>query len=363
MKKICIQFTLILCFVMLSACEGGGEIDTELFLEDRAREQSITIEIVQETAGPGAGRSNQEFYDRIMKFTEVRPHVEITIRSSDNQSFSLSPWLLGRRGVGDPPDIVELTPTQMKIWHMHGKLEPIGMHEPQLQDIVITSADGYVLGIKNKINPLLVYYNKDIFMQLGLDPPSGEWDWAELDDTIASLKAAGQNVYIPISAYVLEWLTVNRYGGAIVDPSGTVFSGYMDSEAAVQAAEWLTWVGTKDEDYKLRGTAGHAYYDPFPLDLVDGNMALGIHYAYRINIDTTGHYEAILERSDQIGIASLPGGAEASSIAKMTGYAIRSDSPNKEASMELLRYLVDSEDVFRDTMRRMSRTGESVGVE
>jgi len=41
------------------------------------------------------------------------------------------------------------------------------------------------------VNPLLLYYNKEIFAQLGLEFPSAEWDWAKLDDTIRVLKAAG----------------------------------------------------------------------------------------------------------------------------------------------------------------------------
>lgn len=360
MLKRSLLFFLLSCCVLVSACNSGNGHNNELFSYDK---QSLTIEIVTEMAGPGARRSNQEFYNRIMKFSEDRPQVEINIRSSSNSSRHLSPWLIGWKGAGDPPDIVELTPTQMKIWHMHGKLEPLSMNEPELQNIVITSADGYVIGIKNRMNPLLIYYNKDIFTTLGLEFPSDQWDWVKFDDTITALKAAGQNVYIPISTYILEWLTVNRYGGTIVEPGSMIFSGYLDSDAAVHAAEWLVWVGTRDEDYKPRKWGHDTFYDPFPLDLVEGNMALGIHFSYGINIDSTGNYEAILKRNEQIGIAPLPGGPNTSTIARMTGYGIYADSPNKAIAMEFIRYLVESEDFFEGVLTRMSRTDESTGLE
>jgi len=40
--------------------------------------------------------------------------------------------------------------------------------------------------------------------------------------------------------------------GRIVDSSGTVFNGYLDSDEAVQAAEWLKWVDSDLQDEAKR---------------------------------------------------------------------------------------------------------------
>lgn len=58
----------------------------------------------------------------------------------------------------------------------HGKIESLALQEPQYQDYFIHSPDGYVLGVKTKINPLVVYYNRDIFRQHGLELPTDGWD-------------------------------------------------------------------------------------------------------------------------------------------------------------------------------------------
>src|SRR5690606_2251989 len=150
-----------------------------------------------------------------------------------------TPGVLHNNGAGDPTELIELTPNAMKLAFHDGKLGPISMEQPHLRDLLITSPEGYVIGVKTKINPLIVYYNMDTFLELGLEAPSGDWDWAMLDNTITALKAAGKNVYIMLSPTILEWVTINRYGGRIVDTSGTVFSEHLNSEEAVQAAEWL----------------------------------------------------------------------------------------------------------------------------
>lgn len=103
--------------------------------------------------------------------------------------------------------------------------------------------------MKNKINPLIVYYNKAIFRSLNLEEPSADWSWDQLDNTVVQLLSSGKKVYFPMTPMSLEWLTVNRYGGRIVDAGATVFSGYLDSEEAVQAAEWLRTYQTPWDDY------------------------------------------------------------------------------------------------------------------
>lgn len=174
-------------------------------------------------------------------------------------------------------------------------------------------------------------------MQLGLEPPSEEWDWDMLDNTIVALKAANNNVSIVLSLMTMEWLTISRYGGRIVDLSGTVFTDYVNSEEAVKAAEWLKWVETRDD----RG---------MPSRLVEGDIALAIDYAFRFNRYQMSNFETIVRSNDRIGIAPLPGGADAANVAFTTGLVIPKDSQNKDLAMELLRYLTEDTEAYYEEM-------------
>jgi len=295
----------------------------------------------------------------VMGFAELNPDLELNVRTGNGYGVtSTSAWILGGEGSGDPPDILELTPTQMKLFFHHGKIESLGIRESEYQDYLIHSPDGYILGVKTKINPLVVYYNREIFRQHGLELPTDEWGWVQFEQAITELKDKGENVYIYVTPYILEWVTMNRYGGRIVDTSGTRFGGYLDSEEAVQAAEWLFGIKSKFNEYRERMIGGHNTYFPMPYDLIEDNMALAVDYPYYIHVTAIGSYFEILERNENIGIAPLPGGHDVINPALMSGLAIHTGSKNKEAAMALLRYLLEeSDDYYRDTIIQTHQWG------
>lgn len=167
-----------------------------------------------------------------------------------------------------------------------------------------------------------------------------------------------ENVYIYASPYILEWITMNRYGGRIVDSSGTVFSGSLDSDEALQAAEWLFWVNTQLEDYRERPINGDDTYWPMPYDLIEDNMALAVDYPYYLSAPRITSYSGIMEQNERISIAPLPGGNGVINPALMSGLAIHTGSKNKEGAMKLLRYLLEeSDDFYQDTVVQTHQVG------
>lgn len=337
MNAILLAMLFAILLIVSAGCEASQKRIGEF---DDAFDQSLTIELVS-----FMGNRNNRLYERIQQFREEHPEVNVTIRWNHDYHTRLSRWLLGMQGSGAPPDIVELVSNQMYNMFYHGKIEALSLNDHQ-RDLVITSPDGYVLGVKSKINPLIVYYNKETFRSLNLDVPTGDWGWDDLDAAIVQLTAAGENVYIPLTPFTLEWLTVNRFGGRIVDANGTVFSGYIDSEAAVQAAEWLAPFRTNREYYDVPSS----YLTPMSYSLLHGDIALAIIYAYRVDLPLT-NFETIAQSNSDIGIASLPGGPEMMNPAQISGLSILSSSPNKEAAMDLLRFLTrEGEETFEDIL-------------
>ena len=339
MRRLFIHAVLIIIIATMTGCQLTSNQNLHINLENDRSPQTLTIGLVSTV-----GSVTNILGDRIRAFDGEHPDIEIHFVQDNNRLYyQISPWLIGLEGREAPPDIVEVPYTLMQYMYHHGKIEQLNMNETKLQGLVIKAPDGSVIGVKSKVNPLVVYYNQEIFNAMGLEEPSGEWEWDMLDQTIATLKKAGHNVYIMLSPFTLEWLAMNRYGGRISDPYSMKFGGYLDSEASIRAAEWFAWVGTKEEDYEL--PSGQAF--PMPSELIKGNMALAIDYAHRV----VGHYhyESIIQRNDQINIAPLPGGPETSNLAQMTGLSILSKSPNRDVAMKLLRYLTnDSEGYIHD---------------
>jgi len=344
MKSKCLVIFIILSFV-LSACRTD-DYGNEILLEVEGLKDALSIELVALYHV-----SDNLLYQKIMNFAEQHPNLEVSVRRSSTGVTSPSAWILGGEGPDDPPDILELTPNQMKMFFHHGKIESLGLRESQYQDYLIHSPDGYVLGIKTKISPLVVYYNRDILRSHGLEVPTNEWDWAQFEQVVTVLKEKGENVYILATPHLLEWVTINRYAGRIVDVSGTAFKGYLDSNEAIQAAEWLLSINTQMEDYRLWPLGLTHTYFPLPNDLIVNNMALAVDYPYTHQATSIRSYVEIMEQNEHIGISSLPGGSDVVNPAMMSGLAIHTSSKNKGAAMALIRYLLEeSDDFYRDTV-------------
>lgn len=341
MKFNTIGVALLLIAFAVSGCTASdrGETAANGQIE---KSQTLIIDLVS-WAAMDSSNNDTRLVQKIERFREQHPNVQITYHWNDFYSVK-SNWLKtaqlysSRAKAGDLPDIVELVPNQMKFWHQYGIIEPLAMNESVMDDYVIKSSERYVLGVKSKVNPLIVYYNKDVFQSLGLDPPSGEWDMRTLCDTVAKLQAAGRNVFLPLSPFTLEWVT-SLQGGRIAASDGGTFAGYIDSEEAVQAAEWIASIGTKIDAYKERPIGNGIGYIPIPFDLLEGGIALAVDFAFGFNHGGTNSYESIAQRNDNIGVAALPRGTTGINPAQISGLSVTSQSQNKPLAMELLRYL------------------------
>ena len=355
-RLLVIGFMLIVSITMVS-CQMTNHEDVNINLEEDGLTQSLKVGIVTRM---GYLNDNHVLGDNIRMFGDKHSDIDIEILNSKRYFLDMSPWLMGLEGTGTPPDLIEITYNQMLNMYHHGKIEPFNLNDPDLQDLVLTAPDGAIIGLKTRVDPLIVYYNEEIFERVGLEKPSIDWDWSMLDHAIGTLKAAGQKVHIMSAPFALEWVTMNRYGGRISDPYDMKFSGYLNSEEAIQAAEWLTWVGTRREDYKFE--TPERYPNAMPYALVNGEVALAIDYAHRIG----GYdYEYVVQQNDRVKIAPLPGGRDTVNVGLTMGFSIKSSSPNKDASMRLMRYLTkDREgyvhDIAKYSLQAEQRMGEVV---
>lgn len=334
----------VLLIVILACISGCSTSSNKERMFDETEKQTLAIELL--STNFSAGNSHHSLSRKIERWAEAHPNVNVTIRWKLNSfdQTSNSTWEKNRepsalyKDAPDVPDIVELVPNQMRDLYRLGKIDPLNINESSLNDFIITSSDGHVLGVKSKINPLVVYYNQEAFQQLGLESPTKLWDAAQLGDAVARLKSAGYAIYIPISPYTLEW-AVSLFGGRVVAADGTTFKGYLDSDAAVMGAEWMAGIGTDmDREWEEPTLA------PMPYDLLKGKYALAVEYAYGFNAGATDSYEAIAQENKQIGIAALPVGTNGINPAQVSGLSITSKSTHQTLAMQLLRDLASNED-------------------
>jgi multiple sugar transport system substrate-binding protein len=143
------------------------------------------------------------------------------------------------------------------------------------------------------VHPLVMFYNKDLFEQAGIEEPGSEpWTREEFDDALAKLEAID---VIPVSlgtnfqAEALWQALIRQYGGSLTDEAGTTAT--YNSEAAVQALDRIKELRDKYTP-DVSGTG-----DPEVNVFKQGNVGLTFHGPWWISD---------LQKLDFVGFAPLP---------------------------------------------------------
>lgn len=92
---------ILLLSIIITACNASSHDEWNVSHEDGLK-RTLTIELVKRMGGP-----ESRLHQRILQFADKRSDIELNIRTSNNSYKEISPWILGKKGIGEPPDIVE----------------------------------------------------------------------------------------------------------------------------------------------------------------------------------------------------------------------------------------------------------------
>ncbi len=114
--------------------------------------------------------------------------------------------------------------------------------------------DGSLYGLPNDFTPMVVYYNPTSFAKAKMAPPKPNWTW---DDQLQmakqlTLDSSGRSRLDSSfdESNVVQWgYRLNKYtygwvyrvwqnGGDVLSPDRTTASGFLDSDATVEAIQW-----------------------------------------------------------------------------------------------------------------------------
>jgi multiple sugar transport system permease protein len=182
-------------------------------------------------------------------------HPSIRVQYEPNPGRVYEEKILTALAAGDPPD----------VFLLDSKLIPTFTNKNILLDLcpfvdgssidttqwfpgvtAIARRGGQLFAFPKGFTPLVVYYNRELFRQVGLAAPSDAWTWndylryAQLltvdrdsDGTPDQYGAGFSNRYY----YWIPW--VWSAGGDVVDPQGERASGYLNSPATESALQFL----------------------------------------------------------------------------------------------------------------------------
>lgn len=181
------------------------------------------------------------------------------------------------------------------------------------------------------VNPLVMFYNKELFEQAGIEPPGTEpWTREQFEDALAKLEAINVT---PLSlgnafqAAALWQALIQQYGGALTDEAGTTAT--YNSAAGVQALEKIKELKDKYTP-EVSGTG-----DPEVNVFKQGNVGMTFHGPWWISD---------LAKLDFVGFAPLPTiGDEPATWGGSHQLALTSDDPTTQAAAAVwIKWLSDN---------------------
>jgi len=195
------------------------------------------------------------------------------------------------------------------------------------------SIDGVTLGIPVGYTTHVLYYNKDLFDQAGVDYPTSEWTWEDVRAAAEKITNADSKIYgiaFPIQPdpYDYEMFAWSN-GGAFVDAQGNT-AGVLDSANTTEPFQFIQDIlkdgfGTGTEDYGA---------DSFSM----GKVGMFINGAWSIS--------KLKDAGLNFGVQVLPrfdAATPAASILSSSGVGISKTTKNQAAAWEFVKFWTGEE--------------------
>lgn len=130
------------------------------------------------------------------EFEDAHPGVTIDHVGQTTDSAAYTQLLQGAFQAKEGPDVIMMQPAGDGVYIYSSALTPLDdyLDESLIGEIVglaDATVDGKVYGIPSGLQSMVVYYNKALFAQAGLDPEAPPSSFEELMDAAEQLKAAG----------------------------------------------------------------------------------------------------------------------------------------------------------------------------
>jgi len=157
--------------------------------------------------------------------------------------------------------------------------------------------DGETYGVPFQRSTIVLYWNKDLFREAGLDPDQPPQNWTEMAEMGSAIREAtgSWGVMVPSTGYPYWMFQAFAFqnGHRLMSPDGTEV--YFDDPAAIEALEY--WVSLAGEHQAMPG--GTIEWGTLRQNFLDGTTAMMWH--------STGNLTAVRNGAEfDFGVAMLP---------------------------------------------------------
>ena len=268
------------------------------------------------------------------KFNQTHEDIEVALEAYGSE---FDTKISAGMGSGDTPDV-------MYMWNypayyegletLDSYIEKEGKeYKENFQDALwnYNSIEGKVYGIPVGFTTHALYYNKDIFAKAGIEEPTNDWTWENLQEAAKVIsektEAKGFSFQMKPDPYDFEMYLWSN-GGAYCDKDGKL-AEHLNSEKSKEVFEMFQ---TMEKDGYAITTEKNGT-DEFRA----GQVAMYVYGSWAIN--------TLNEDGLNYGIVNIPSfkGQPSVSILSSSGVSMSKDSKNKEAAWEFIKFWTGEE--------------------
>lgn len=309
---------------ILSGCGGSGSGGSD---SGKTQIRFATWDVAEDVD------KQQELVD---KFNEEHDDIEVTLEAYGSD---FDTKISAGMGSGDTPDV-------MYMWNYpayYDGLEPLDDYIAEEGDEYKSNfydtlwdynmMDGSTYGIPVGFTTHCLFYNKDIFDEAGVEYPTADWTWDDLQAAAKTISektdAKGFSFQMKPDPYDFEMYLWSN-GTSYCDENGEM-DGYINSE---ESQEVFQMFQDMEKDEYATSTEGDGT-DEFRA----GSTAMYVYGSWAIN--------TLNEDGVNYGVTTIPAFADAGqdsvSILSSSGLSMSKDSEHKDAAWEFIKYWTNEE--------------------
>lgn len=293
---------------------------------------------------------DKEYYEALAeKFSQAYPHVTVELTPT---RFNLG----GRSPRMTPSEVDVIVGTTSDLTHMREQGKIISLNPLIQQDDSFDLSDlypgavelfangGEIWAVPVSLDPVVMYYNQDLFDERGVPYPEPGWTWDDFLDRALAIRDPGAGVfgYIHLPPdHVDAAFFVYQHGGKLFDnlqnPTRTTFDDPMTIEA-------LEWYARLFHDHDVAPTTEQAWEDFQGGGQAEYVVTRGV-YPGRVGMwmGIGLFWEAVQSFLGEFpyhwGMAPLPRDVQSATDVYAVGYAISSEAQHLDVCWQWIVFL------------------------
>ncbi len=200
-------------------------------------EEPVTITYATFSA---SGAQEETLKKMVEVFEEKNPDIKVDVQLTGYDDYFTK--LATTVGGGNAPDVFEMNMENFLAYMLRGAcadltglVDPASYSEGTLSAV---SSDGKLYAVPMSFSTCVLFYNKALFDQAGIDYPDDTWTWTEAQAAAEKIRALGDDIwgyYQPIS-YNEFYKSVKGNGGSLLNKDYTAFTVNTPENVAVLEA-------------------------------------------------------------------------------------------------------------------------------